>query len=514
MNAELRQTRETRETMALDSEEEALTRRDRSVRFSSLPFRASIVLGLHIPLGIAMQQWPIVATAHAAMTLAVALFVAMGSRVERIVYAGAYFCGAEVLWRMTHSRSPWEFSKYAIILLFAIAIIRQRPWRLHWPSVLFALLLMPSAALTMLGLEPGEARSQIAFNLAGPVALAISVWLLSMVDLGTKERRRLVLALVAPMLSIATITAVGTYLVGGIQFGTESNFASSGGFGPNQVSGILGFGALAAFLASFDRSAGIGYRMIMLAMTLILAVQSAMTFSRGGLLVAAVAAFSCIWYLVRDRGSRLRLMAATIVFSLAGVYIVLPKLDAFTGGALSARFADHNLTKRDEVIRDDIDIFVAHPVLGVGPGMAKKMRVRSNVGAAPVAAHTEFSRLVAEHGLLGLGALILLFVMCFNAWKRAVNPHTRALATGYVVWGMAFMLQSGMRLVAPSLALGLAYAFGRARSPRRQSARPEASWKQSAALILARSPISESTPVSAGHAVALSGPGLTSGTLE
>ena len=504
----------TSNEMAALLESDVPTRKRREIRVSSLPFRASIILGLHIPLGIAMQQWPIVATAHAGITLAIGLLVAMGSRVERIVYAAAYFCGAEVLWRMTHSRSPWEFGKYGVILLFAIAIIRQRPLRLHWPSALFGLLLLPSAVLTMLGLETEEARSQIAFNLAGPVALAISVWLLSMVDLGTKERRRLALALIAPMLSIATITAVGTYLVGGIQFGTESNFASSGGFGPNQVSGILGFGALAAFLASFDRSAGVGFRFIMLVMTLILAVQSAMTFSRGGLLVASVAATSCIWYLVRDRGSRLRLLAALIVFSTAGVYIVLPKLDEFTGGALSARFADHNLTKRDEVIRDDIDIFIAYPLMGVGPGMAKKMRARSNVGAAPVAAHTEFSRLLAEHGLLGMGALILLVVICFNGWKRATTPHTRALATGYMVWGMTFMLQSGMRLVAPSLALGLAYAVGRARSPRRQPTPKVLSWKQSAALVLARSPLNEDSSVHVGSTNGMSPQGVSPGMLE
>jgi len=472
-------------------EARAVAVHSRGASFSSLPFQTVLVLGFHLPLGLVMQQFPAVATAHAGLTLAVALIVALGARVERIVYAAAYFCGAEVLWRMTHARSPWEFGKYGVIVLFGIGIIRQRPLRLHWPAVTFILLLLPSVVLTMLGLEAAEARSQIAFNLAGPVALAFSVWLLSTVDLGPRERRRLTLALLAPLASIVAITVVGTYLIGGIKFGTESNFASSGGFGPNQVSGILGFGALTAFLASFDRSAGVGYRLTMLGMTLVLTVQSAMTFSRGGLVVAAVAAVAALWYLIRDRGSRVRLVMAMLAFTTAAVYVVIPRLDSFTDGALSKRFGNHELTKRDAVIKDDIDIWIANPILGVGPGMAKTKRVRSNVGAAPMAAHTEFSRLVAEHGLFGFAALVLLIGICFHGWRRARTPHTRALATAFLVWSMAFMGQSGMRLVATSLALGLAFAVGRGSVVRRKREVEGPEWMSSAQLILRRSALAE-----------------------
>jgi O-antigen ligase len=270
-----------------------------------------------------------------------------------------------------------------------------------------------------------------------------------------------------------------------VQFGTESNFASSGGFGPNQVSAILGFGALSAFLASFDRNAGLSFRLIMLGMTLALVIQSAMTFSRGGLLVAGLSTATALWYLIRDRRARMRLLMAVIALSVAGVYVIVPTLDSFTGGALSKRFGNHELTGREDVVRDDLDVWIANPVLGVGPGMAKFHRVRTNHGGRPMAAHTEFSRLLAEHGLLGLSAMGVLLLMCIHAVRRATSPHTRAFAIAYVSWSMLFMFQSGTRIVAPSLSMGLAHALGRGGRRRASDEDDVPEWMETALLIQA-----------------------------
>ena len=455
-------------------------------RLSALPFRTSVLLALHVPLGIAMHQSPTVATVHAAVTLLVAIIVAFGPSVDRMVYVAAYFCGSEVLWKMNHASSPWEFGKYGVILVFTIALIRQRPFRIHWPSFAFILLLLPSAVLTLTGLELKEAQGQISFNLAGPIALALATWLMASFDLDARAQRRVVIALAAPLVSIVTVTAFITYVVGGVKFGTESNFEASGGFGPNQVSAILAFGALSTFLSSFDRAAGIGYRTIMLVLTVVFTIQSAMTFSRGGLLVTSLAAAAALWYLVNDRRSRVRLLLITAAVALGSIYVVIPRLDDFTGGALSKRFGDHSLTRRDDIIKDDIDIWLANPVMGTGPGMAKVQRLRSNNGHAPMASHTEFSRLLAEHGLFGLAAMLVLFLICVHGWQRAATPLGKASATAYIAWGMLFMVQSGTRIVAPSLAFGLAYGMGRGILARRRAVEAAPQWMSSARLLWSR----------------------------
>ena len=75
---------------------------------------------------------------------------------------------------------------------------------------------------------------------------------------------------------------------------------------------------------------------------------------------------------------------------------------------------------------------------------------------AMVGAHTEFSRLLAEHGLFGVGCLVLLGVITVRLVKgRAAGGH-KALALAGLAWGFLFMTNAGMRIVAPSFFVGFA----------------------------------------------------------
>ena len=55
----------------------------------------------------------------------------------------------------------------------------------------------------------------------------------------------------------------------------------------------------------------------------------------------------------------------------------------------------------------DLDIFYDNLFIGVGPGQANILREKYGFGKK-VAAHTEFSRMLAEHGILGLISLLIL----------------------------------------------------------------------------------------------------------
>ena len=55
-----------------------------------------------------------------------------------------------------------------------------------------------------------------------------------------------------------------------------------------------------------------------------------------------------------------------------------------------------------------IQIFYDYFLTGVGPGQAPKLREIYGYGKR-VAAHTEYSRMLSEHGMLGLFSLLLLF---------------------------------------------------------------------------------------------------------
>jgi uncharacterized membrane protein YGL010W len=71
--------------------------------------------------------------------------------------------------------------------------------------------------------------------------------------------------------------------------------------------------------------------------------------------------------------------------------------------------------------------------------------------------HTEFSRLLAEHGLFGLGALLLLALMTAQRFRQAQTPVSRAMVLSMMGWSLLFMAHSAMRLAAPAFLFGLAF---------------------------------------------------------
>jgi O-antigen ligase len=132
--------------------------------------------------------------------------------------------------------------------------------------------------------------------------------------------------------------------------------------------------------------------------------------------------------------------------------LVLPFLDNFTSGKLSARFETIETTGRTEIAESDLRMWERNPFLGVGIGMSMFRETGWK------AAHTEFTRLVAEHGVLGLFALLFLL---FAGWRRLkTTPRTedKAMIAGMLGWSMLFMADKAMRLAAPSLMCGLSFA--------------------------------------------------------
>jgi O-antigen ligase len=378
-----------------------------------------------------------------------------------------YIAGAEVLWRMTEAQINWEFGKYAASAIMLIALFRAGRLRPPVLAILFFVLLLPSAALTMSKETFAVARDYLSFNLSGPLALTVCAWFFSQVRLDATQLRKVFIAVVGPALGIATLAAVGTFAGSDVVFFDSSNFASSGGFGPNQVSGVLGLGALVALFLSFASDTSPLERLVMVAALIALATQSALTFSRGGLYMAGGGTAVAACFAAKDARLRARLLPLVAALFIVGNYFIVPYLDAFTNGAIAVRFQDTNLTGRDQLVQADIELWKENMLLGVGPGEGKIERgnffvngsngVTSAVPTRGIAAHTEFSRLLSEHGSFGFAALLIFLLAGFrNVWQ-APDPRSRALTAGLIAWSALFMLSCAMRILAPSFAFGLAF---------------------------------------------------------
>lgn len=414
-------------------------------------------LSAHILLGLLMSRFRILATVHAFASVAFAFWCAVfDKRIERVAFCAAYIVGAEVLWRIFNSGFFWEGAKYAIAASFIISLIKHKRFKGFALPAIFFLLLLPSIILMITELNYEAARSNISFNLSGPFALAACVWFFSNLKLSRENLLRIYLFLMAPVVSIAVVAIFGIVTAKDLQFGGESNLALSGGFGPNQVSAILGLAAFIAFsYILYEKANRLATLIITVAMMVFIS-QSALTFSRGGLYNATGAVILMLIFLLTDKRSRVKVVFLVAFIIFVGASFILPGLDNFTGGALSERFKDTDPTGRDQIILTDLEILEEHPVLGIGPGMSKpyyEKRFRS------VPAHTEFTRLVAEHGSLGILAILLLFIMAIRNFLRARNAESKALVTSAAAWSFLFMLNSAMRLAAPSFLFGLSCAL-------------------------------------------------------
>jgi O-antigen ligase len=414
----------------------------------------------HILLALLMYKVEFVSTLHAVVTLSIGLFWALsGRRIEHVAYIGAYIMGSEVLWRMTHAIMFWEAVKYVLALIFVLAIFRWKLFRGSFKPLFFFSLLVPSVLVTFLGLDFSQAQDFISFNLSGPLALTGSIWLFSNIRLPYEKLTRLFWMMISPILGIVTIALFSTVTATNIIFDEKSNFVTSGGFGPNQVSAMLG---LASFLVFFLYSlAGSKERLfprpLLLGLIILFAAQSAMTFSRTGVYLAAGSVAVAFFFLLRDKRARLRGVAAMIVVFLIGNFLLLPAFDTFTGGAFSRRYANMDPTKRQHIAQADLEQWQEDPIFGVGIGQAKLHRTSPRLHG--IAAHTEFTRLLAEHGSFGFLAIVMLLLMVLKNIRRIRDPREKALSLSLITWSVLFMMVSAMRLCAPAYIFGLAFAM-------------------------------------------------------
>ncbi|MGH7603729.1 MAG: O-antigen ligase family protein [Gemmatimonadaceae bacterium] len=411
---------------------------------------------IHVLIGVALRTSPAAAGIHAGIVLGISIWAALRWSPIAVTCCAAYIVGAEVLWRMANAPIPYEMGKYAVSLVLLLALIRmgrRATWRPD--ALIYFLLLIPSAVLLFADrdLTTRTLMMRLSFNLSGPLCLCVSVWFFSQQEFRAKDVLKICVAMLGPILSIAVVTIIATRGATDLNFTGESNVVTSGGFGPNQVSAVLGLGALVALLLTLNREARSGLRLVGGSLVLLFGVQSAMTFSRGGLYGAGLALMVGLPFLLRERRVRHVLLPMGIAVTIIAIWVVLPQLQQFTGGKLAGRFDDVQTTNRGALVIDDIHVWAEHPLLGVGPGRVADFR--GDIGGA---GHTEYTRLLAEHGSLGALALMTLLLMSLRILLDSSERLGRGYRVIFLAWAMLSMLHAAMRIAAFGFVYGLANA--------------------------------------------------------
>lgn len=427
------------------------------------------LLLLHAPMIFLFQALSLIGRVHSLAALAVGLyFIAKDSTPARATWVIAYIAACEVAWRGTGSSIFWEYGKYAILLLSVLIMFKFRLFGKIsiWPLLLIALL-MPGVFIA-----ENISRQTLAFQISGLTTMGVASIMFSAVQFSTKDLQRFFAALVVPNISMAALIAYNL-VTQDISFSSGSNNAISSGIGANQVSSALSLSATAAFYCIFLFRKQTTIRNLVIIVAVGMIAASVLTFSRAGLWNAGGALAAGILFLIRDNRQRGRAFAALIAMSLLGYFFIFPALNNLTGGALEERFASLDTTGRDVIFEIDYHLFTKNPVFGVGVGQSLKYHPVDAYGFIKET-HTEYSRLLAEHGSLGVMIIILLILApLFRVLFGKQNQFSKSISASFSVWGLLYMTHAATRMAAPAFAFGLAAAnFNVEEEPDKQDTQP------------------------------------------
>jgi len=385
-------------------------------------------------------------------------------------YSAAYLMSAEVFFRMSWCGLPWEFGKYAVIFLLSLGMTLDSTQRKSsYIFVIYILLLFPAVYLSFdYYSDPDQLKSRLFFNMLGPIVLTISSiyfyrYMMSMAEF-TKLSRWIVLGVLT--MGAYVLLKVGDYSA--IQYTYSSNGASSGGFSGNQVSIGFGLGAMILIINMVLKNKVFYYFWLDLLLLFMFIFQGLMTFSRGGISSGVLAAilgmlvfyFSNISQIVDFLRKNMFKMFLGIAFA-AGTFSYVNEV---TGGFLYARYFNVNdkgqkikkdiTTGRGEITEGDMMLFQSTDYLGTGVGVSIAERpVMRNY-----AAHVEYTRMISEHGMLGILALMLMFIVplkqFFYIWGR---PDIQIIFISSMFLALLTMTHAAMRLGMVGFFYGLAF---------------------------------------------------------
>jgi hypothetical protein len=433
-----------------------------------------ILIIIHLAMGSLLSSMPQLITYVYLGFFGLFIFdvVFTSDRDNRAGAYALYMMGLELLYRMAGATFSYEFGKYACILILLVGLIVSRRKTFAWTYVFLLFLLIPAAFL-ITDPNPVRVRKMLLFNLSGPLSLILAGLYFYKLSVPQAAYYKILRFAFLPAFSLA----VGLHLVSNVavlQFTSlESSAEASGHFGANQVSTVLGWFTLLILLFKVNGKNLTPWGWLDWVMVFYLFLRALLTFSRGGVLgsilplIAAVGVLFFYYSSFRHRMIRaFPYMLVGVVF-LVGVVVYANNLtnnylfyryQGKSGFELRTGITDDNksyLTGRDKIMKAEMKAFEDYPILGAGIGMAHVYRERY-YGDIP--SHTEYSRLVSEHGILGvLFMLIGLIGMPIYFFFSHKDPLTRFFFVAFYLLSMLTMFHAAMRLALPGVVFGAAF---------------------------------------------------------
>jgi hypothetical protein len=420
----------------------------------------------HVAIGVVIFLFPFTAKiyGYSMFILGAYYVIKTQNKNNEALMAAAYIAGAEVLLRMTGGNISYEFSKYGVALFILMGMYFSGFSKGAVPYWLFLLLLVPGVVISTFVLNfDTNVKNSIAFNISGPVCLAVASLYTYRRKITLEQMNSLLLCIALPILSCAAYLTLYTPNIQDVITSTESNFETSGGFGPNQVATFLGLGMFIFFSRIILESRSKFLLVLNLLIALNISYRGIVTFSRGGMITGFLMIVLLLGFLYFKSNYSGRVKLNYIIVLIAMAMVVVWTYSSFqTGGLIDKRYANQDaagrvkesqLTGREDIAKTEIDMFLNNPIFGVGVG--KGVEVREVESGTFVLSHDEITRMLAEHGSLGVMGLLILFVtplalyfenkfnlflLCFVAfWFLTINHAAMRTAIPAFVYSLSLL---------------------------------------------------------------------------
>lgn len=418
----------------------------------------------HVLIGFLIYNYPQSSKIYGFAILIFGIYyvIKTSNRNNEVLFVSAYLVGSEVFLRMTGGNILYEFSKYGVMMFLFLGMYYSGFSKNAIPFWIYLLLLFPGiiVATETLNLK-SDLRTSLAFNISGPACLGVAAIYNYNRKILFSQLNSMLLAMGLPIISTTMYLILYTPDLKTILTSTGSNLETSGGFGPNQVATLLGIGMFIFFSRLILESRTKLMFVINLIIIFNISYRGLVTFSRGGMITGLLMILILIFFLYKNtKGEGKYKLNILLVLFLIGFAMTWVYTSNQTGGLIDKRYANQDatgkvkesqFTGREEILDSEIEAFLDSPVFGIG--VAKGLEIREEkTGGEIITSHNEVSRTFAEHGTLGIIALLIVFLTPIFLY---LDNKQNIYMFCFLVFWLLTINHAAMRIAAPAFVYSL-----------------------------------------------------------
>lgn len=374
---------------------------------------------------------------------------------HEVLYVIAYITGCEVFLRTTYGNPVHEFGKYLMLFFTLLGLFYCEKPKIKNPYKVYLILILPATIISFFTLTC-DYRRKIFFEILGPICIGTLALYTYRREVSSKTIHTILNIIALPIITTCVFLLLNYTINSGVLDTYRSSYFYSGGYAPNQMATLLGLGIVVCFFKIlFDKyTKKIFYFNLIL--FCVIYYRGLLTFSRGGITTGLVVIFCVILtlYVNKNLNTFLKKKIAVTFFLLFVVFILtFIQTDGKVFNRYIGTFKKETIGKggRFKQLKYDLTFFKENPVFGIGVGKAKELRKIKY--ATNVSSHTEISRLLSEHGILGVALLVILL---FFPLKLYFDDLNNIYIFPFFMFWLLSINHSATRTIAPSFIYAIA----------------------------------------------------------